>query len=109
MQNTLCVDEDRFKIFDTHIELDLELVLEQLVYVPTLAEPARAVLVRLEAEPVVVRLFVVLHVLPEKKRMMVSAAFHSKSHFKTQEIGMEGLRLGGGDWTFQPVIRQSSL
>lgn len=50
-----------------NVELHVELVLEQIVHVPALAEPLGALLVGLQAEPVAAGLLVVLHVLEDAK------------------------------------------
>ena len=55
----------------THIKLDVKLVLEEVVHVPALAEPPRAVLGGLQPKPVVVRLLVLAHILPTERREKV--------------------------------------
>ena len=47
----------------THIKLDVELILQEVVDVPALAKPPGAVLVGLQPKPVVVRVLVLAHVL----------------------------------------------
>ncbi len=51
------------RIGDGYVELQLKAVLLVLVDVPALTEPARAFVVGFESEPVIVVLFVDLHVL----------------------------------------------
>ena len=63
----------RRRICHGHVELDGELVLEQLVHVPALAEPLGAVAVGLESEPVVVGRLVVLDVLDERAVLLLEA------------------------------------
>ena len=57
------ISQLRGTLVSTHVKLDVELVLEEVVHVPALAEPPGAVLVGLQPEPVVVRVLVLAHVL----------------------------------------------
>ena len=53
-----------------HVEFEVELVFEQLVHVPALAEPVRAVLVGADSEPIAVSRFVELDVLNEGGQLL---------------------------------------
>lgn len=56
----------------TYVKLHIEFVLEQVVNVPTLAEPLGTLLVRFQPEPIRIGRFVVLHILSKEKNTHLS-------------------------------------
>ena len=70
----MCINKNAF----THIELYFKFVFQELVNVPTLAKPPRTLRIGFQTKPVVISIFVVLHILNIIVKMRVHVIVDGK-------------------------------